>query len=131
MIEKSQKIIHKFNQNKYKYPIVTWGSAPTETDNVHTNNSKPIVSIIEPNTSVLYSPDEKIQLKINNSGRFTLQKIDIFINDVFLSSISAPFNFSFIPSELENLRENNDIKIISYDTAYNHAETTSTFRISQ
>ncbi|MEI6581226.1 MAG: PBP1A family penicillin-binding protein [bacterium] len=118
-------------QNRYKYPTITWSDAPTQTDDVHTNNSKPNVLIIEPNTSTNYLPNQKIQLQINNTGRFPLQKIDIFINDVFLSSINPPFSFSFIPSELENLRDENQIKIISYDTAYNHGETVSVFRVSQ
>ncbi|MEK7572731.1 MAG: PBP1A family penicillin-binding protein [Patescibacteria group bacterium] len=118
-------------QNKNKYAITSWSDAPTEIDDVHTSESKPNVLIIEPNTNTSYFPDQKIQLKIASLGRFPLQKIDIFINDVFLSSVSSPFNFSFIPSDLENLRNKNEIKLIFYDTAYNRAETISAFTVIQ
>jgi 1A family penicillin-binding protein len=118
-------------QNKGKYPVVSWSDAPTEVDDVHVNGSKPNILIVEPDSNTNYLPDQKIQLKITSLGRFPLQKMDIFINDVFLSSISFPFSFSFIPSDLENLRNKNEIKIISYDTAYNRAETISTFTVIQ
>ncbi|MEI7809996.1 MAG: transglycosylase domain-containing protein [bacterium] len=118
-------------QNKYKYPIVTWASAPTSKDDVHTSNSKPVVLITQPNTDTTYSSNEKIQLAINSTGNLPLKKIDIFINGVFVSSVNSPFNFSFTPSDLENLKAMNEIKIISYDTAYNRAETISTFKVSQ
>ena len=120
-----------WNQNKYKYPITTWADAPTQTDDVHTDASKPIVSIIEPSSFTSYSPDQRIQLKLSSSGRFPLQKIDIFVNDVFLGSDTPPFNFSFVPSDLENLKTQNEIKIISYDVAYNHSEATSLFNVTQ
>ncbi|MEI7765781.1 MAG: hypothetical protein WCI93_04350, partial [bacterium] len=60
---------------------------------------------------------------------YPLQKIDIFINDVYLGTSKPPFNFSFTPSELINLRDLNDIKLISYDSTYNNSETNSTFRV--
>lgn len=120
-----------WNQNKNKYSITTWSDAPTQIDDVHTITQKPNVLIVEPNTTTTYLQDQKIQLTISSSGRFPLQKIDVFINDVFLSSANYPFNFSFIPSDLENLRENNEIKIISYDTAYNRGETISNFIVNR
>ena len=73
---------------------------------------------------------KKIQLKILNQGRFPLKKIDIFVNDVYLGTSEAPFNFSFIPGELENLRDENSIKIISYDNAFNRGESVSNFSLS-
>jgi 1A family penicillin-binding protein len=116
-------------QNKNKYPIITLANKPTSVDDVHTDTSKPIVSIIEPNPTTLYNRNQKIQLKITSSGNFPLQKIDIFINDVYLGTSKSPFNFSFTPSELTNLRGLNDLKIISYDTAYNNTETISVFNV--
>jgi len=118
-------------QNKYKYPTITWADAPTQTDDVHNDASKPVVSIIEPSSFVSYPPDQRIQIKISSSGRFPLQKIDIFVNDVFLGSDTPPFNFSFVPSDLDNLKAQNEIRVISYDVASNHMETTSVFSVTQ
>jgi penicillin-binding protein 1C len=118
-------------QNKSKYHITTWNEKPTTVDDTHTGSSGPIVTILEPNTIKTYSQDEKIQLKISNSGRFPLQKIDIFINNVYLGTSQSPFGFSFVPKELDSLKEENEVKIISYDTVYNRAEVSSVFKVRQ
>ena len=115
-------------QNKYKYSITTWSEMPQETDDVHIDANKPIISIIEPNTNTIYPSNQKIQLKISTSGVFPLQKIDIFINDAYLGTSKPPFNFSFIPSELDSLKDENELKIISYDTVYNRGEVISVFK---
>ena len=116
-------------KNSYKYPVTTWASKPSATDDIHTSNSKPIVSILEPDTVTQYNSNDKIYMKISSSGIYPLQKVDVFINDTYLGTSKAPFNFSFTPSELTNLKDQNNIKLISYDTAYNSSETDSTFRV--
>jgi membrane peptidoglycan carboxypeptidase len=118
-------------KNKNNYLITTWGDKPTALDDVHTNVNQPKVSIVEPNSQTIYSPDQKINLRISSSGVFPLQKIDIFINGVYLETDEPPFNFSFTPNELENLQNENELKIISYDTVYNKSQTTSVFKIMQ
>ena len=118
-----------WEQNRNKYTITTIAQIPQTTDDIHIELNKPNVLIIEPNTSTNYLPDQKIQLKISSTGRFPLQKIDIFVNDVYLGTSNSPFNFSFIPSDLDNLKNENEIKIISYDTAYNRGENTSIFMV--
>jgi penicillin-binding protein 1A len=118
-------------QNQSKYPIVTWNQKPSATDNVHTDSAKPAVSILQPDSTTTYPPDQKIYLKISSFGALPLQKIDVFINDIYLETLQPPFNFSFVPSDLENLQGSNELKIISYDTAYNRSETDSTFNVQQ
>jgi penicillin-binding protein 1C len=118
-------------QNKDKYHITTLSEKPTEMDDVHTNSNKPSISIIEPSSATIYSPNQKIRLKISSSGIFPLQKMDIFINGIYLGTDQLPFNFSFTPTELENLQSDNELKIISYDTAYNRSETNSVFKVRQ
>ncbi len=116
-------------QNNGRYQKTTIADKPTEIDDIHTEANKPMVSINEPNTTSIYSPNERIQLKITNSGHFPLQRIDIFVNDTFLDTINAPFNFSFIPAELDNLKSINELRIISYDIVFNRAESVTTFNV--
>lgn len=120
-----------WTQNKEKYQITTWSDKPTAIDDVHTESAKPKISIIEPKMQVVYQANQKINLKISSFGTYPLQKIDVFINDAYIGTSEAPFIFSFIPSNLENLRAENEIKIIAYDTIYNNSETTSIFKIQQ
>ena len=116
-------------QNRDKYPITTWSEKPVLFDDIHTDISAPVVSILEPNEETIYSPDQRINLKIFNSGIFPIQKIDIFINGIYLGAVQPPFNFSFKPAELENLQTDNELKIISYDTVYNRDETNLNFKV--
>ena len=120
-----------WTQNSFKYEKTTAADKPSEIDNIHTDYTKPIISVIEPSANKNYSNTEKIQLKITNTGVYSLQKIDIFINDVYLGTLESPFNFSFIPADLENLKTNNELRIIAYDTAYNRSENTFNFKVSQ
>jgi hypothetical protein len=104
---------------------------PTALENVHTDATKPVVSIIEPDSATVYPSNQKIYLKISSSSIYPLSQIDIFINGVYLETESPPFNFSFTPAELDNLQKENQLKIISHDTAYNKSETDSTFKVAQ
>ncbi len=118
-------------QNKSKYPIVTLADKPVAADNIHTDQNKPVVSVVSPDTTTVYQPGQKINLQISSSGTFPLQKMDIYINGVYQETITPPFAFSFIPENLENLQASNTLKIISYDTQYNSSETDSVFKVSQ
>lgn len=118
-------------QNKGKYSVTTWADKPLAIDDVHTDINKPNISIIEPNNQITYALNQKINLKILSTGIYPLQKIDVFINDSYIGTSGYPFTLSFTPSGIENLEENNEIKIISHDTIYNSSETTSTFKVIQ
>jgi 1A family penicillin-binding protein len=118
-------------QNKNFYPITTWANMPNTTDDVHSVVNLPSVSIIQPDPNTIYPINQKITLKTENSGPYSLKKIDVFVNDSFLGTANYPFNFSFTPNEVQGIKESNEIKIIAYDTAYNKTETTSVFRVSQ
>lgn len=77
---------------------------PNDYDNIHTDYNKPIVSIVEPNIENIYPVNQKIELLIESRGVYSLSKIDIFINDVFVGTSNNPINFSFTPGELDNLK---------------------------
>ena len=115
--------------NNSKYPIVTQGDIPTSLDDVHTDLFKPVISVLEPNETTIYPSDQEIKLKITSSGHFPLQKMDIFINNVFMGTFNQNSLFSFLPTELSNLKEENTLKIISYDSVFNRAETNTVFKI--
>ncbi|MCX6754996.1 MAG: transglycosylase domain-containing protein [Candidatus Nomurabacteria bacterium] len=112
----------------------TWVSAsqiPISSDDVHIETNKPVVTIINPNTAITTPATQPINLQINSTGRYPLSKIDVFINSIYIQTIKPPFNFSFTPSDLENLKQTNEIKLISYDSVWNRAETVSNFSVIQ
>jgi penicillin-binding protein 1A len=118
-----------WRQNSGSYSQTSANDRPNQEDDIHTDSSGPEVEILEPKESSTYLPEEKVFLEISSSGKFPLQKIDIFINDVYLGTSTPPFNFSFIPSELESLREKNELRIVAYDSAYNRGEAVITFHV--
>lgn len=120
-----------WNQNKWNYSSTSWGDIPKQTDNVHNGISVPVVQITEPDNNNIYKDDQKISLKININSTLPVRKIDVFINGVFVDSLQNPFNFSFLPKDLENLKDKNTITLISYDQAYNRGESTTYFKVDR
>jgi len=116
-------------QNRANYQTTAAATKPSSLDDVHTALSKPKISIITPDQNSLYAKDERIDLKLSSSGIYALSKIDVFVNNAYLGSASAPISFSFTPEELDNLKEENEIRVIAYDSAWNRAESVSTFRV--
>lgn len=118
-------------QNKNSYPTITWANMPNQTDDIHSSVNLPVITIEEPNTNTIYSLNSKINLKIASSGAYPLKKIDVFINGSFLGTSNYPFSLSFVPNEISEIKNENEIKVIAYDTAYNQTEATSTFKVAQ
>jgi len=127
--------------NLWEIPVQNWWaqnrgryggtySKPIERDDVHIETSKPMVTIIKPNSSTSYPSNQTIDVRVSNFGyAYPLSKIDIFVNDVYLGTAEAPFQFSFIPSDLGNLQPENELKVIAYDSVYNSSETSVIFKV--
>lgn len=121
-----------WSKNKWRYPTTTESDRPTTEDDIHTESSKPVVSITEPNNTTAYLPNQKINVKIESEGRYPLTKIDVFINDAYLDSYNPKNSiFYFNPSDVNNLQEENTLRIVAHDSVYNIGEVTSTFKIQQ
>ena len=116
-------------QNKYKYPVTTWDQKPSGIDNVHTGSDKPTIAILEPNTAKIYEKNERINLKIQNTGTYPLTKIDVFLNGIYLETLEQPFTYSFIPSEMPNIEHSNELKIIATNSVRSISETNTRFTV--
>lgn len=118
-------------QNKGKYKIITSYDKPTIEDDVHTISSKPIISIIEPNSLITYPLNQRINIKISNFSRYPLAKLDVFVNDVYLGTYDSTARISFLPKELEDLQPENELRIVARDNVYNSSEATLVFKVQQ
>ncbi len=117
--------------NSYKYPYISASSVPTSYDNIHTANSKPIVEFSNINQTDIY--DRNIEMKINiiSKNSIPLQKIDIFVNNVYIKSTkTAPFSFSLNPMDIQNLGPQNTIRAIAYDIYGNSGESSLVFQVN-
>lgn len=116
-----------WQNNKYKYGVITNANKPSYYDNIHTENSKPIfeiIGIIKNN----YEKDEAINFSIISKKSTAIKKIDVFVNNTYLKSLKTyPFNVSFIPSNISDITTNNTINIIGYDIYENKGELSVPF----
>lgn len=104
---------------------------PREIDDVHKPEFAPKITIMSPSSSMQYGKNSKITVTINNSSKYPLTKVDIFVNDIFIgSSKRVPFSFSFTPNDLDLLEAQNRLKVIGYDAVRNRGEAEVIFNVS-
>ncbi len=127
--------------NLWEYPVKKWAeeqkikdetidNIPKEYDNIHTPALSPKISIKNPIQNSSYNINNKIIIKTQNTSSFPLLKIDFFINNEFIGTARAPFfNLSFIPKNINNIKKNNQIKAIGYDSVFNKGENIINFNI--
>jgi len=114
--------------NANKYQIITEENKPMFYDNIHTEESKPILQINGIDENKKYEPDEKITILINPTSKNQIQKINIFINKTYLTSLNAsPFITSFIPENINDISSDNIIRVIGIDSFGNTNESTKSF----
>ena len=104
---------------------------PTGFDDTHTNEAAPKISISSPNSNVVYRRDDLLPISIRQDGKYSLSKVDFFINGAYLGSADkAPFNFSFVPNDIAGIRPTNELRVVAYDTVLNRGEASILFRVS-
>lgn len=127
--------------NNWETPVRRWVeknaieqnfTLPTESDNIHTPENKPRVSIVSPMSVMSYQPQEKILVTFTVTAKLPISKADFFVNNTFVgTSKNPPFNFSFIPSEIGGVRAQNELTIVVYDTALNKGEEKVSFSVEE
>ncbi len=117
-----------WEQNKSKYNLVGDSEIPSDYDDIHTENTQPEVLIENPEAGETYDANQSVDIRIDYTSHFDVRSVDVFINDTYLATKnSAPFNFSFVPRDIENIGDINEIKVILRDEVYNKAEATAEF----
>lgn len=94
-------------------------SIPKEYDDVHTLKNIPVVKIIEPSVSKVYKIGEKIKPELSISSRYSISRIDYFLNNTFLGSSSNIFGFSFTAKNDDLNSEYNTFRVVVYDSVFN------------
>jgi hypothetical protein len=120
-----------WTQNKNKYPITTWADRPTNTDDVHINEIKPRVSILEPDSGTVYPSSKKMTVQVSTSGTYPIIKTEVFINDNYFGSFDANTSISFTPSLVGNIQAENKLTLVVHDSIYNTAEVSTMFKVKQ
>jgi hypothetical protein len=122
--------------NLWEIPVRAWAQSqglvdknsdeviPKEPDDTHKPEYAPVFTVSSPSANTTYPANERISVTINSQGgHYPLNQVDYFLNGVYLGSArEAPFDFSFIPNETEDLKTQNELRVLVYDTVGNKSE---------
>ena len=134
------------NPNDPQYPYWQYGvrdwytnvfllsGMPTSYDDVHIPSNFPQVTILYPTASTTLSMNQKVAITFTETGKYPLQKTDLFINDRYIQSSNGLVNqFTFVPKDIEGVNVNgtNTIKLVVYDNVLNQNSTSTDFIVNQ
>ena len=95
---------------------------PTQTTNIFT--------ITSPQHGGLLKKDERTTITVSNIP-FQASKVDYYVNNTPIGTATeAPFSFSFIPSSVSGIQDENDLKAVVTSLSGDHQEAVSTFSIN-
>lgn len=116
-------VLNWWSSNSHKYKNVSEFNIPTDYDDVHTLENKPIFEIVGIDGNY-YEKNKEINFFINSKNNNQIKKIDVFINNTYLTSLkSYPFQVTLTPSSISNISKENTIYIVGYDVLGNVGET--------
>jgi membrane peptidoglycan carboxypeptidase len=125
----------------WEYPVRLWAvehgytdetnaTKPSFYDTIHTGQSTLPLSVIQPKQGDLFSENERITISVSPYTGW--KRVDFFFNNTPLGSVSsAPFSFSFIPSETGQVVYDSELSVIAYDSLYNKTSVSVPLRISE
>ena len=112
------------NQTLPKDPI-----KPTEFDDVHTEKNKPKIKITNPTADKEYDKTERVTIEMTSSGIYPISKIEYFVNGKYMgSSNKSPFVFILELDEIENIKSENELRVVGYDTVSSKGEDVVNFK---
>jgi penicillin-binding protein 1C len=117
--------------HRYEYPYVSADQKPTKEDTVHTQANSPHIIIMSPTVSNVHPKNKSILVKLENTGTFPLQKMDVFMNNVYIGTArgSSP-TLSFIPNDIKGMKIGpNIIMVVATDFVYNTTSVSETITI--
>jgi len=125
--------------SRWEYGVNLWASQnnqtnispynpPTSYDDVHTQNSIPTISINTPEGNS-FSKSEKIEITSTISSKFPITKSGVFINDVLVGNIINN-KFSFVPENIDSIKNSNVLKVVIYDSVQNSATASYQFSVN-
>jgi penicillin-binding protein 1C len=106
---------------------------PTETDDVHTPEKSPKITIVKPINNSPINPNQILSVELKSEGSYPPQKTEVYVNGkLILTSVSNPLTFSFIPNDIGNLTsENNTLSVILYDKVSNKGQAVVNFSLEK
>ena len=108
------------------------GVKPADFDTIHTQNSSLQITITQPGLGVTVPSNIPVTVTFSQKGvAKELSKAEFYVNGAYIgSSTSAPFSFTFTPSDISTIQKDNELRVVARDTTGNTGETSSGFSVS-
>jgi hypothetical protein len=113
--------------NQSKYNITTLNDIPNNYDSLHSTVTKPTITISGLSPEINSTATTTISIKTEN--QYPLTSVDLFINNNFLTTLSAPFQFRFTPSEYGYQPGSYTLKATGTNSIYSKNSTEFSFKI--
>ena len=127
-----RKWFDEWKMNNPNFKETTEIMIPTEKDDVHTPEKSPRISIASPLTGVVIDPNLPLQIKLQQQGQFQPKKSEVYLNGRYvLTDENDPLNISFVPADIGNLNQTNNLTVILFDAIYNKGQASVQFNIKQ
>ena len=108
--------------------IIPTNIKPIGYDNVHTEASKPNILITAPVGGISYDGNQRMVVSAQMITSNIPYKADFYLNNSFIgSSFSYPFTLSFVPSQVDGIKQQNTLKVIGFDGLFNKNEASVSF----
>ena len=124
----------------WEYPVQNWvkyqnikqenpDDIPKEYDDIHKQEYKPIIKIIQPTKNDVFNKNDTAALNVFASGKFPIKQADFFFKNKYLGSVKLKsekleqnIQFFINLSSFNNLEEKEKLEIKIYDKVYNYSE---------
>lgn len=107
--------------NSYRFQIITQEQKPTLTDDVHTQQNMPVVTITSPTEGQLFKNTDQIVLNIQPSSKYPFVKSDVFLNNKYVGTTKGPNPiFTLSLSELPQLTQGSNTISVSCTDSINN-----------
>lgn len=107
------------------------GDVPDEISDAHEKKNRPKLEIVDPEFGDVFDLNEKVRVSFEAESKFPISRVDFYVNGNLIgSSNQKPFTFSFIPKQLENIHQENTLKVVIYDSVFNKDEDSVNFEVT-
>jgi len=135
--------IDDFQYRNWEYGVLSWWGLngykhkqyyeyeiPTYEDSVHTEKTKPEITI-EGIDDKTYKDSDTINISVKIKSVYQMKKVDIFINNNYLTSLKTePYSVSFVPKDIKGISNTNTVRVVGVDTLGNVGEISTNLKIS-
>ncbi len=103
---------------------------PTDKDDIHTADNTLKLKILSPQDNSSIIPTQKLDIKLAYQGKYKPAKTEVYLNNRYvLTDTTENPQISFVPADIGNLEEDNQLRVVMYDQAYNKSQATIHFSV--